>query len=67
MDKIPFPALVAAFAVAIVWMIIFKIYALTPEVVGVFIVSALIFGGVFWYLKHRRARGQPPARSGTPE
>jgi hypothetical protein len=68
MTKIPFIALVGAVAVAVLYMIYFQIYQVTQEVAGVFIVSALTFGGIYWLLQRRRpTTPETPKPAGKPQ
>jgi len=70
MKNIPYPAIVAAFLLALADLVVYRV---PQEAAGVFIVSGLVFGGVLWvYRRYRTARtdrrdGPSPANSDVPK
>jgi hypothetical protein len=65
MDKIPFPAVIGAFLITIIYRLFLFPDASGTEVTGVFIVFALIFGAIAWLIK-RRAAAKTPSPAAPP-
>jgi hypothetical protein len=60
LSKIPFISTLCAFAACILYMLYFGLDQVDQSVVGLFIICSLVFGGIEWLVRHRRA-AKPPA------